>query len=75
MVCLLVAFIAQSKCKIMFQTKYKYKWIYFLAYVWKLRKAGLVLIYAQIITNIDNNTCTLESVTSMVGANSYFHLL
>ena len=75
MVCLVVAFIVQSKCKIMLQRKYKHKWIYFLAYVWKLCKAGLVLIYAQIITNIDNNTCTLESVTSMVGANSYFHLL
>ena len=24
-ICLLVAFIAQSKCKIMFQMKYKYK--------------------------------------------------
>ena len=33
-----------------------------------LCKAGLVLIYAQIITNIDNNTCTLELGTSMVGA-------
>ena len=40
-----------------------------------LCKAGLVLIYAQIITNIDNNTRTLESVTSMVGAYSYCHLL
>lgn len=68
MVCLVVAFIAQSKCKIMLQRKYKHKWIYFLAYVWKLCKAGLVLIYTQIITNIDNNTCTLELGTSMVGA-------